>query len=92
MKCRFNILCVILGLVAVLTACEHQGESPLSEGGYPPPVEATNQSESLYDVNAGYPLYNVEQDQIEYFVDEIVIPLPEEGQAVVHGRLISITD
>ena len=92
MKHRFIILWVILGLFAVLTACAHQGETPLSEVGYPLPDEATNQQESLYELNSGYPPDIVEQQQTEYFVEEIIIPLPEEGQAVVHGRLLSITD
>lgn len=84
---------VFLILVMVLVSCTSQDQPAIQEDGYPVGKVSDNQSEPLYDFDAGYPMdYESLDHQEEYYVSEIAIPSPQEGLAIVHGILQTLSD
>lgn len=79
-------------LIIVLASCASQDPPINQDHGYPVDV-SEDQTEISFSIDLGYPIDNKTISQNgEYFVSEVIVPTPLEGFAVVHGKLLTVSD
>lgn len=83
---------IIMLMASVLFACNPQDTAPTDETGYPIDAITNDSSADMYDAELAYPSAEQQIEQGGFFVPEITIPLPQDGQAVVHGILLTEPD
>lgn len=89
---NFALIFFILISLSLLLSCK---PDPLHEEttdallplAYPSSTETTLIENS--DIDYGYPINEVQQYEIEYYPEVVVIPEPEQKTGVVFGRLLS---